>query len=206
LNDYKTVSKQATAEITEKKSRFIANVCPISAEQQGLDFLQSVRSKYYDARHNVFAYVLRQNNIQRYSDDGEPSGTAGMPTLDVIRKEGLTDLLVVVTRYFGGILLGTGGLVRAYTKAAKEGIEAAGIITRRFCRQYSIQVDYTLLGKVQHEAAQMDCIPGEILYTDQVTLTYYVPETELRFEGALVNCTNGRIQIKQGEGKYIDVD
>jgi len=116
---YKTVSKEGTAEIVEKKSRFIASVKPVSTEEEALEFVSQVKAKYRDARHNVYAYVVTENNISRFTDDGEPSGTAGAPVLDVILKEGLTDVAIVVTRYFGGTLLGTGGLVRAYGKSAK---------------------------------------------------------------------------------------
>lgn len=124
-NRYMTVKDRGIAEIVEKRSRFIATVIPIENEAQALEFLDSTRRKYWDATHNVYAYITRENNIERYSDDGEPSGTAGVPVLDMLKKEGLTNIAVVVTRYFGGTLLGTGGLVHAYSKSAKAGVEAA---------------------------------------------------------------------------------
>ena len=120
-NEYKTVKDIGIAEIVEKRSRFIASVRPVSSEEDALEYLNMLKQKYWDARHNVYAYIIRENNIMRYSDDGEPSGTAGVPVLDILKREELTDVIVVVTRYFGGILLGTGGLVHAYSKAAKEG-------------------------------------------------------------------------------------
>jgi len=129
---YKTISKEATVEMEEKKSRFIANVKPVSSEEEALEFINNIRAKYWDATHNVYAYYISgENIIQRFSDDGEPSGTAGMPVLEVIKRMELKDLVVVVTRYFGGILLGASGLVRAYSKSAALGIEAAGIVTKK---------------------------------------------------------------------------
>ena len=116
---YTTLAREAEAEIMEKRSRFIATVKPVETEAEALAFLEGLRKTYWDATHNVYAYILEENNIMRYSDDGEPSGTAGLPVLDMLKKEGLTNLIVVVTRYFGGILLGTGGLVHAYSKSAK---------------------------------------------------------------------------------------
>lgn len=123
---YITLAKEAKAEIVEKRSRFIATVRPVETEEDALAFLNQLRQDYWDATHNVYAYILEENQLTRYSDDGEPGGTAGMPVLDILRREKLSNLIVVVTRYFGGTLLGTGGLVHAYSKAAKAGIEAAG--------------------------------------------------------------------------------
>ena len=133
MNPYITVADKGTGEIVEKRSRFIANVFPIKTEAEAIDIINSLKKEYWDARHNVYAYTLREGNICRYSDDGEPSGTAGVPTLDVLKKRNIVDCLVVVTRYFGGVLLGTGGLVRAYTAAANEGLEKARVITMQPC-------------------------------------------------------------------------
>ena len=133
MNPYITVADKGTGEIVEKRSRFIANVFPIKTEAEAIDIINSLKKEYCDARHNVYAYTLREGNICRYSDDGEPSGTAGVPTLDVLKKRNIVDCLVVVTRYFGGVLLGTGGLVRAYTAAANEGLEKARVITMQPC-------------------------------------------------------------------------
>lgn len=151
MNDYKTVSKTASVEITEKKSRFIADVSPCKTEEEALSFLQSIRKKYPDASHHVYAYVCRDNNSRRYSDDSEPQGTAGIPTLDVILKEGLTDICVVTTRYFGGTLLGAGGLVRAYSKAAKKGIDAAVPVNMIFSDIFTVKTNYSDLGKIQYD-------------------------------------------------------
>ena len=137
--DYKTVKKGAYDEFVEKKSRFIGYVKPVTTEDEAIEFVNAVRKKHSDATHNCYAYIVRENNIMRYSDDGEPAGTAGMPILDVLRKEDLTDVCVVVTRYFGGTLLGTGGLVRAYTKGAQVGLDAAERIEKLFCNIYSMK-------------------------------------------------------------------
>ena len=115
-NQYKTIENYGTAETVEKRSRFIAHARPVSSETEALEYLNSLKQKYWDARHNVYAYIIRENNIVRYSDDGEPGGTAGLPVLEILKREELSDIIVVVTRYFGGILLGTGGLVHAYSR------------------------------------------------------------------------------------------
>ena len=139
---YKTVKKAATAEYEEKRSRFIGSVIPCTTEQEALDHIAKRRSETFGARHNVYAYILRENNIARYSDDGEPHSTAGMPTLEVLRKQGLCDCCIVTTRYFGGVLLGTGGLVRAYTAAARLAVEEAGIALMRVCYQCVVGCGY----------------------------------------------------------------
>ncbi|HOQ06313.1 MAG TPA: YigZ family protein, partial [Clostridiales bacterium] len=129
--DYLTVSKEAVAEIEEKKSRFIATVRPVSSEQEAQDFINRLKARYWDATHNVYAYYICAGNVvQKFSDDGEPSGTAGLPVLEAIKKTGVQDVAVVVTRYFGGTLLGASGLVRAYGRSAALGIDAAGIVRK----------------------------------------------------------------------------
>ena len=143
LKEYKTVEFENCSEFVEKRSRFIGYVKPVKTQEEAVSFVNSVRSRHWDASHNVYAYVLRDNNIQRYSDDGEPSGTAGVPVLDVILKNGLTDVCVVVTRYFGGILLGAGGLVRAYSHGSKIAIESGGIITMAPCVVLGCEADYS---------------------------------------------------------------
>ncbi|MBQ3038410.1 MAG: YigZ family protein, partial [Clostridia bacterium] len=158
--------------MVEKKSKFIASVCPCETEEEALDFLKKIKSKYPDATHNVYAYVIDENNIFRYSDDGEPQGTAGMPVLDTIRKEGIVDVCVVVTRYFGGTLLGTGGLVHAYGASASLGLNEAKIVTRALCNVVSVKVDYTMVGKLQHKIACDNLILDNTDYADDVT--FYV--------------------------------
>ena len=200
---YRTVMKEATDEIVEKRSRFIASVKPVETEEDALEFLESLKKKHWDARHNVYAYVLEKDNIQRYSDAGEPAGTAGVPVLDYIKKEGLTNIVVVVTRYFGGILLGTGGLVHAYSKAAKAGVQAAEPTEMVLCQKIDIFCDYNLLGKVQSEIYRPYTQAGEINYTDKVCASVFVIVSEVdNFVKDLIDKTNGRISIEKGEIGY----
>lgn len=203
--NYKTIKKAADAEIVEKKSRFIAHVRPISCEQDALDFISECKTQFWNATHNVFAYHLRQNKIQRYSDDGEPSGTAGVPVLEVIKKEGLVDIAVVVTRYFGGTLLGAGGLVRAYTKAAKEGIDAAGVLTMQLCGVYRLEIAYDLLGKVQYTILEREAMIHHTEYGENVAIEVYVPN-EHGFSEALIDAANGKIQMEKIDERYIPME
>ena len=191
----------ASGEITEKKSRFIANVYEIHSEEEALKILESVRKKYYDARHNCYAYVLgARNETQRFSDDKEPQGTAGKPILEVITKQGFHNTLIVVTRYFGGILLGTGGLVRAYTQAAGEGLHQAernGQATEVFRgRELNVTCDYSSSGKVQYLISQMEIPTADTIYDASVTFQVIAPED---LSGSLIQkiteATNAAAQI-----------
>ncbi len=148
--DYRTIRQPARAEYIEKKSRFIATVRPVTTEAEALSFISEMRKEFSDATHNTYAYVVRENNLARFSDDGEPSGTAGLPMMEVLKQEELTDLAVVVTRYFGGTLLGAGGLVRAYSKSAKMGVDAGIISVMTDCAICRITVSYDLYGKLQY--------------------------------------------------------
>ena len=203
---YKTVAEQTESLLTEKKSKFIANVKPVDNETDALEFLSEIRSKYPDATHNVYAYVIDENNIYRYSDDGEPSGTAGMPVLDAIRKQGIVDVIVVVTRYFGGTLLGTGGLVHTYGASAKAGLVKSRIVRRVLCDVLSVTVPYTLLGKMQHEIMTRGYISEDTVYADNVTFVIASPvgETE-RVIKDLINLTNAGCEIKKTDKKYVDI-
>ena len=202
-NRYMTVKDRGIAEIVEKRSRFIATVIPIENEAQALEFLDSMRRKYWDATHNVYAYITRENNIERYSDDGEPSGTAGVPVLDMLKKEGLTNIAVVVTRYFGGTLLGTGGLVHAYSKSAKAGVEAAGRLEMILCGELNIECDYALLGRIQNELHKWETIDGYTDYSDKVKLSLYTPcgDTD-RIVAGLIDATNSNIKTSVGIRDY----
>ena len=203
---YKTVKKYAQTMLVEKKSKFIASVSPVGDEEEALEFLKTIKSKYPDATHNVYAYIIDENNIFRYSDDGEPGGTAGMPVLDTIRKEGLVDVCVVVTRYFGGTLLGTGGLVHAYGASAKQGLLESGIITRALCNIVSVVVDYTLVGKLQYMISSENLLLEDTVYGNDVT--FYVccrlGDTE-DFLKKVTDITNGRGICNVIEQKYVDL-
>lgn len=202
---YKTVSDGAQTVYIDKKSKFIANVKPVETEEDALEFLAQIKKQYSDASHNVYAYIIDENNITRYSDDGEPGGTAGMPVLDTIRKEGLVDVIVVVTRYFGGTLLGTGGLVRAYTASAKSGLTEAGIVTMTLCNTVEIKADYTLVGRIQYKISSENYILEDTAYGDYVTfkICCRIGDTE-RFLEDMVDLTDGRIEYSVSEEpKYI---
>lgn len=202
---FKTVNKKAQVEIIEKKSRFIANVSPISNEEEAIAFIEQVKKKYHDARHNCFAYVLGGNiPIIRFSDDGEPSGTAGKPILDVLMGEKIENVVIVVTRYFGGILLGTGGLVRAYGKCAKEGILSAEIIEMNIYLTLYIIVDYPLIGKLQYEITNRNHIIINTEYTDLVKFTVYVKLDESdEFINHIINLTNNAAKILKGKEIFL---
>ncbi len=201
---YITLAQQASAEIIEKRSRFIATVKPVATEAEALAFLNELRQKYWDATHNVYAYVLEENQLSRYSDDGEPGGTAGMPVLDILRREGLSNLIVVVTRYFGGTLLGTGGLVHAYSKSAKAGIEAAGKLEMVLCQELILNCEYTLWGMLQNQLSKYPhIIQGEALYAERVSLPLYLPMGEVdAFCNHMIDQLNGQLTITRGETKY----
>lgn len=203
---YKTVKANGEALIVEKKSKFIATVRPVLSDEEAQGFLTEMRSKYSDATHNVYAYVIDENNIFRYSDDGEPNGTAGMPVLDTIRKEGLVDVAVVVTRYFGGTLLGTGGLVHAYGAAAREGLLAAGMVTRILCDIVSVNVDYTAVGKMQYMISEGGYILEDTLYDNEVTFKVCLKKEQVdKFIADVTELTCGRAIIKKEDKKYIDI-
>ena len=192
--------------IVEKKSKFIATVRPVLSDEEAQGFLAEMRSKYSDATHNVYAYVIDENNIFRYSDDGEPGGTAGMPVLDTIRKEGLVDVAVVVTRYFGGTLLGTGGLVHAYGAACREGLLAAGMVTRILCDIVSVKVDYTSVGKMQYMISEGGYILEDTVYDNEVTFKVCLKKEQIdKFVSDVTELTCGRAIIKNEEKKYIDI-
>ena len=201
---YTTVGKRAQAEIVEKRSRFIANVKPVNTEEEALAFLEEMRQTYRDATHNVYAYIVRENNMMRYSDDGEPGGTAGLPVLDMMRKEGICDLITVVTRYFGGTLLGTGGLVHAYSRSAKEGLKAAGLLDMILCQRLNLTCEYTLLGKLQHTlAGYTDVMQEEAIYADKVEIPLYLPvEQADAFCSAITDTMNAQIAIVRGDTLY----
>ena len=173
MEQYKTVLEGGTGEIIEKKSRFIATVRPVRNEEEALAFLEEMRKQYWDARHNCYAYsVGRNREYTRCSDDGEPSGTAGRPMLDVILGEDIYNVAVVVTRYFGGVLLGTGGLVRAYSKAVQEGLSESLLIEKKKGISLKITTDYTGIGKIQYIAGERQIPILDSEYTDKVCLLY----------------------------------
>ena len=194
--EYKTVEREADDFFIEKKSRFIGYARPVTTQDEAVAYINSIKTKHWDATHNVYAYVLRENNIQRYSDDGEPSGTAGVPVLDVLLKEGLTDVVVVATRYFGGTLLGAGGLVRAYSHTSKIAVEAAGIITMAQCSICEIRVDYSFYERAVNLLGEFGANVLNTDYADKVVLTVSVrEELQAALNDKLVDVSNGRYTL-----------
>lgn len=204
--DYKTVEKESVAEFTEKKSRFIGYVCPVKTAEEAQNFIAQVRSKNREATHNVPAYALLENNIQRCSDDGEPSGTAGVPVLDVILKSEVKDVCVVVTRYFGGILLGAGGLVRAYSHASKIALDAGGIITMAPCVVLQVEADYSLYERIRIMLEENSANIEDCIFSDNVKIVFSIRDTRIDdISKKLTELSNGRYTfVKIGE-KYAKV-
>ncbi|MDU7966927.1 MAG: YigZ family protein, partial [Paeniclostridium sordellii] len=202
---YKTLHEFGVDEIIIEKSTFIGYAKPISTEEAAVEFINEIKKKHKDATHNVWAYTVGQNmNIQRYSDDGEPQGTAGIPTLEVIKKEDLRDVVVVVTRYFGGIKLGAGGLVRAYTKGAKIGLEAAKIIEKVNYQEVKIKIDYNQLGKVQNEIMNMGYFIKDTIYEDNVEIIVYSKKDKLEeIIDKITDITSATANIVLGEEFYL---
>lgn len=194
--DYKTVSRSAKDEFVEKRSRFIGYCKPVSSEQEAIDFINEKRSEHWNATHNVYAYSLREGNIKRYSDDGEPSGTAGMPTLDVITKNEIYDVCVVVTRYFGGVLLGTGGLVRAYSQGAKLALEAGGIVLMQSCDICSLKCSYNQYGKISSQIIDMGAVVDDTIFETDVIIKFHIKSQSLpSLNKMLADLTCGEVQV-----------
>lgn len=197
----KIVYEGGQGEIAEKKSRFICNVFAVSSEEEAIACIEKMKKQYWDARHNCFAYVIgERQQIARCSDDGEPSGTAGKPMLDVLLSNHLSNVAVVVTRYFGGTLLGTGGLVRAYQKSTQAGLENSVIFEKRFGKQISILTDYTGIGKLQYIVATMELHELDTEYTDKVVMKLLVPnEQQKELEEKVTEATSGQAKIEVEE-------
>lgn len=205
MNTYKTLHEFGMDEVIIDKSTFIGYAKPIKSEEEAIEFVNEIKKKHKDATHNVWAYTVGKSmNIQRYSDDGEPQGTAGIPTLEVIKKEDLRDVVVVVTRYFGGIKLGAGGLVRAYTKGAKIGVEAAKVIEKVLYKPVSIKIDYNQLGKVQNEIMNMGYFIKDTVYEDNVEIIVYSRVSELEnITSKIVDITSATAHISISEEFYL---
>lgn len=202
-NDYKTVLSEASSEFVEKRSRFIGYCKPVSSEQEAVDFINKKRGEHWNATHNVYAYSLREGNIKRYSDDGEPSGTAGMPVLDVIVKNEIFDVCVVVTRYFGGVLLGTGGLVRAYSQGAKAALDAAQIVMMQNCYICSARCTYNQYGKVSALIMSIGAEIDDTIYETDVRIKFHIkPDILPQLNKQLADATSGGVQAVSEIEKY----
>ena len=192
MTEYLIPTGHSETEFTEKRSRFIGRVWRVSSEEEARQCIEETRKKHYDARHNCWCYLI-QNGPVRYSDDGEPQGTAGQPMLNVFQREGVTDVCCVVTRYFGGVLLGAGGLVRAYTQSAKDALDAAGISVVRPWAELAVTCPYPFFERVRQEAAAMGGVPGETEYGAQVTLHILLPrEQTAEFSRRITELSAGR--------------
>lgn len=195
------VYKDGQGEITEKKSRFIATVRPVESEDEAVSFINETKKKYWDARHNCSAFVIgKRQELTRCSDDGEPAGTAGRPMLDVLLKENIHNAAIVVTRYFGGVLLGTGGLVRAYQQATKAGLSASEIIEKKDGAVLFIRTDYTGIGRLQYLFAQEKITVMDTAYEADVLVKAVIPENDKkRIEKTIIEQTNGTAKLEWGD-------
>ncbi|WP_339158967.1 YigZ family protein [Paenibacillus sp. FSL W8-0186] len=204
LERYKTVRRAGEKEIVIKKSRFIGQIKPVESEAEAIAFIEEIKKKHWNATHNCSAYMIgERDEIQKQSDDGEPSGTAGKPILEVIKQQGLKNVAIVVTRYFGGIMLGAGGLIRAYTDGAVAATEAGEVITRVLHREVFAELDYTWLGKVENELRNREIRTGETAFADNVTLLCLPLESEAEaFKAWLVDLTQGQVVLKEGNRVY----
>ncbi|KTD85360.1 YigZ family protein [Paenibacillus etheri] len=204
LEQYRTVRSSGSKEVVIRKSRFIGHVMPVENEEEALLFIEDLKKKHRDATHNCSAYVIgERDEIQRQSDDGEPSGTAGKPILEVIRNQGVKNVAIVVTRYFGGIMLGAGGLIRAYTDGAVLALEAGEVITRVLRREVFVEIEYTWLGKVENELRGRGIQTGETLFTDKVTLLCLPRNDEGdAFMAWITDLTQGQALVTEGRRIY----
>lgn len=201
--DYKTVLEYASDEFVENRSRFIGYCKPVKTEQEAIDFINEKRSEHWNATHNVYAYSLREGNIKRYSDDGEPSGTAGMPVLDVIVKNEIFDVVVVVTRYFGGVLLGTGGLVRAYSHGSKIALEAAKPVIMQNCLVCETRCAYNQYGKVSSLIMGLGADVDDTVFESDVLVKFHIkPDLLGTLNKKLADATSGEVVTQQTDKQY----
>ena len=208
LPRYNTVKGEGQHEIVIQKSRFIAYVSRAETETQAQEFIIKIKKQNWNATHNCSAYLIGEHDqIQKANDDGEPSGTAGVPILEVLKKRQLKDTVVVITRYFGGVKLGTGGLIRAYGKATSEGLDATGIVERKLMRIMQTTIDYTWLGKIENELRSSVYEIKEIHYLDKVKIDTYVEEGQTQtFSDWMIELTSGQGEIVSGETTYLEID
>ncbi len=206
MKEYKTVEFEGCDEFIEKKSRFIGYVKPVKTVEEATEFIAKIKSKHWDATHNVSAYVLRENNIQRSSDDGEPSGTAGVPVLDVLLKENLVDVCVVVTRYFGGTLLGAGGLIRAYSHGSKIAVESGNIITMAPCKIMSCLVDYSFYDRMNILLTEFNSNVENSDFADKINITFSLKADLVEeLNSRLIEISNGKYSLKELGEKFAKI-
>ena len=201
MKEYFITSEKGHGEVVEKKSRFIAHVIPVSSEEEALEIIESLKKEYWDARHNCYAFVCGANNeVQRFSDDGEPQGTAGKPILEVLLNKNVHNTLVLVTRYFGGTLLGTGGLIRAYGQAALEGLKDAKIEEVFEGVAFELSVDYESIGKIKYNMVQFGVGDAEEEYGEEVTLKIQMKKADFeKFKTSVIDATSGKAEFSDVE-------
>ena len=203
MDSYKTIKERASFEYEDRKSVFIGDAMPVSTEAEALSFIEMIKKKYPDARHHVYAYVLRENNTTRFTDDSEPQGTAGMPTLDVIRKNGCTDMIIVVTRYFGGTLLGTGGLVRAYTQAALGALNRGIPVVYDIYSALKITVSYSDHGRIIQTLDEFGFVIDDMIFAANVEIIGRIKASEVQqLLARLTEITSARAQIEELGQKF----
>ncbi|MDF2568112.1 MAG: hypothetical protein K0R90_1568 [Oscillospiraceae bacterium] len=205
--DYKTIKERSCDSFVEKKSKFIGYICSVTTEQEAIGFINEIKQKHWDATHNVYAYILRDGQIKRYSDDGEPQGTAGIPALDVLQKEELTDVCVVVTRYFGGTMLGAGGLVRAYSHSVKIAVDSAQILNMTVCKVLTCEMDYSFHGKISYILPKYYIKTLSSDFGAEVILQLLIKSTRVEsFLKEVTEITNGQVAPYEIEERYSDME
>lgn len=203
MTEYITVKEYGEDEFVEKRSRFIGYCKPVKSQDEAVAFINEIRSKHWDATHNVYAYVLSNGQIMRYSDDGEPQGTAGVPVLDVIKKTGAVDVVVVVTRYFGGIMLGAGGLVRAYSHGAAIALAAACPVEMQLCRAASVKCSYSRYGKINSLIPENGGVIDDSVFGETVEILFHIPEDNFsKLNKEIADATSGEVQAFSDETKF----
>lgn len=208
MQSYYTIKEAGTHEVIIQKSRFIGHLERVESEEEAQQFIQSIRKQHYNATHNCYAYIIGdKDQIQKANDDGEPSGTAGIPMLEVLKKLQLKNVVVVVTRYFGGVKLGAGGLIRAYSSVTSETVQQIGIVKGELMQGYSVTVTYPLLGKLENALKNTPYILSDTNYMENVELIIYVPiELASEFETEIINLTNDQAKIQKLDQKYVEHD
>ena len=201
--EYLTVKEENSDQFVEKKSRFIGTCRPVKTVEEAREFIARMKSQYWDASHNVYAYILRENGVQRFSDDGEPQGTAGIPVMDTLKKAGVVDVAVVATRYFGGILLGGGGLIRAYSHTATIALAAARKVAMRECLLLELPCDYGFYGKAAGLIPECGGVVDDTQFLEQVTLRFHLePQLLPALEKKLADSSSGRASVKQAGQRF----
>lgn len=208
LSNYYTIKKDAVGQLIINKSRFIGHVSRVATEEAAHAFIQQIKKKHHDATHNCSAYMIGEHNqIQKANDDGEPSGTAGVPMLEVLKKQNLKDTIIVVTRYFGGIKLGAGGLIRAYGSTTTEAINSAGVVDRQLMQGFSVVVDYSMLGKLENTLRNSEYVLETINYSETAEFIVYVRDgQEQQFRDWIVDLTSNQVTFAEKGTAYVEID